>query len=53
VSEEKCVEQWHHEERFIGTPGASVHLQSRPPRRRELVLRTLSLECDGASGVIG
>jgi len=32
ASEERCVEQWHHEERFIGILGASVRLQSRSPR---------------------
>ena len=26
ASEERCVEQWHHEERFIGILGASVRL---------------------------
>jgi len=43
----RCVEQWHHEERFIGILGASVRLQSRSP----LVLRTFSFECDGAAAV--
>jgi len=31
ASEERCVEQWHHEERFTGILGASVRLQSRSP----------------------
>jgi len=51
ASEERYVEQWHHEERFIGILGASVRLQSRSPRWRELVLRTFSFECDGAAAV--
>jgi len=53
ASEERCVEQWHHEERFIGVLGASVRLQSRSPRWRELALRTFSFECDGAPGIVG